>query len=372
MPYKVLVVEDSALMRAEISKIIEKDRELEVVGTAINGRFALEKIKQLDPDVVTLDINMPQMDGLECLKRIMADDPRPVVMISSLTQEGAEETIEALQLGALDFVSKPSGSISRDIDTQAQAIRDKIRAAAKTRGRKTFVRRAPRVAKSMPARKPLSTPATPPPAGKAPAGKLGPAPKGPQGVVVGIGVSTGGPKTLMSLLPELPADFPGSVVIAQHMPEKFTKSFAERLNHICPLKVKEAEEGEVIEAGCIYVAPGGKHMRLTHRNHKVLMVQILDDVPGKIYRPSVDVLFESISEALGNRWVGVMLTGMGADGAAALTAHHKAGGHSIAESEASCVVFGMPGRVVEMGGAEFVLDEDKIAEKVIQLVGGLA
>ncbi|MDT8447024.1 MAG: chemotaxis response regulator protein-glutamate methylesterase [bacterium] len=370
MPYKVLVVDDSALMRAELSKIIEQDPDLEVVSTAINGKFALDKIKQFDPDVVTLDVNMPQMDGLECLKRIMADCPRPVVMISSLTQEGAEETIEALQLGAVDFVAKPSGSISRDIDTQGRAIREKIKAAASARGRNTFIRRQPSRPKPMAVPKPRPmAPLTP--VGQAPKGALGPAPKGPQGVVVGIGVSTGGPKTLMSLLPEIPANFPGSIVIAQHMPEKFTKSFAERLNNICGMRVKEAEEGEVIEAGCIYIAPGGKHMRLDHRNHKLLMVRILDDVPGKIYRPSVDVLFESLSEALGNRWVGVMLTGMGADGAAALTAHHKAGGHSIAESEESCVVFGMPGRVVEMGGAEFILDEDKIAEKVIQLVGEL-
>ncbi|OGH00064.1 MAG: hypothetical protein A2600_00130 [Candidatus Lambdaproteobacteria bacterium RIFOXYD1_FULL_56_27] len=379
MPYSVLVVDDSALMRAELSKIIEKDPELVVVGTALNGKFALEKVKSLDPDVVTMDVNMPQMGGLEALKLIMRDYPRPVLMISSLTQEGADETIEALQLGAVDFVAKPSGSISRDIDTQGDQIREKIKAAAASRAKNTFTKRTPVAAKPLP-RSSLSTspgPRAMPSLGSDSHSGLSlsvpsSVPKGPQGVLVGIGVSTGGPKTLMSLLPEFPADFPGSLVIAQHMPEKFTKSFADRLNNLCPMKVKEAEEGEVIEAGTIYIAPGGKHMAIAHRNHRVLTVKLYNEVQGKIYMPSVDVLFETLIEALGKQWLGVMLTGMGADGAKALTELRKLGGHTVCQSEKSCVVFGMPGRVVEMGGAEYILDDDKIAEKILHLAGEMA
>ncbi|OGG95376.1 MAG: hypothetical protein A2527_07605 [Candidatus Lambdaproteobacteria bacterium RIFOXYD2_FULL_50_16] len=366
MPYKVLVVDDSALMRSEISKIIEKDSELQVVGTAINGQFALDKIKSLDPDVVTMDVNMPVMDGLEALKRIMAEFPRPVVMISSLTQEGAEETIKALEAGAVDFVAKPSGSISRDIDRQSDNIREKIKAAAKSRANKSFIRRP-----SVPVKTILRQPAPSFASAKVVrADGLNRDPVvGPQGPVVGIGVSTGGPKTLMSLLPELPGDFPGCVVIAQHMPEKFTASFAQRLDNLCPLRVKEAEDGEVLESGTVYIAPGGRHMSITHRNHKIFMIKTTSEGMGKIYRPSVDILFESLSEAMGNAWLGVMLTGMGADGAQALVAHYKNGGHSICESEESCVVFGMPGRVVEMGGAEFILHENQISAKIVELIG---
>jgi len=368
-PYRVLVVDDSALMRSELSKIVGADPDLEVVGTAINGRFAIEKVQSLDPDVVTLDINMPMVSGLEALKVIMRDFPRPVVMISSLTQEGAEETVEALELGAVDFLAKPSGSISRDIDTQGDEIRKKIKVAASSRLRNRFQRRVPIAPKPMgrliPKPKVQAMPIS------QDSSQILVRPGGPQGVVVGIGVSTGGPKTLMSILPELPADFPGALVIAQHMPEKFTASFAQRLDKLCPMKVKEAEEGDVVEAGTIYIAPGGKHMSLIQRNRKLLMVKLTLDEPGKIYKPSVDILFDSLNASLGTGWLGVMLTGMGADGAKALTALRKNGGHTICESEESCVVFGMPGRVVEMGGAEFVLDENKISGKIIQLVGDL-
>jgi len=378
-PYRVLVVDDSALMRSELSKIIELDPQLEVVGTAINGHFAIEKVQSLDPDVVTLDVNMPQVSGLEALKTIMRDFPRPVVMISSLTQEGAEETIEALELGAVDFLAKPSGSISRDIDTQGDEIRKKIRTAATARSKRRFQHRAasPIKTTTRPAAR-TAAPAAPRPGLRSnevvnpkvdPQGQIRGG--GPQGVVVGIGVSTGGPKTLMNILPQIPGTFPGSIVIAQHMPEKFTSSFAQRLDKLCPMSVKEAQEGDIIESGTIYIAPGGKHLTLVHRNRKLLVVTLSEEEPGKIYKPSVDILFESLNLNLGKNWLGVMLTGMGADGAKALTALRKIGGHTICESEESCVVFGMPGRVVEMGGAEFILDENQISEKIIQLSGDL-
>ena len=354
MAYKVLVVDDSAIMRNEISKIINESPELEVVGSAINGKYAIDKVKILDPDVVTMDINMPIMDGIESLKQIMKDHPRPVIMISTLTVEGAEETIEALALGAFDYLPKPGGDRSA-IRAQAELIKAKVLEAAKAKAKgasKKLQVRMPTVPKAFTA---TATPR---------AGFSGIA----ANLIVGIGVSTGGPKNLLTILPEIPADFPGSIVIAQHMPKAFTPTFSTRLNNICPMNVKEAEEGDIIEKGWIYVAPGGCHMEIIARG-KINQVKLLDDATQP-YKPSVHILFNSLSAAFSNKWIGVMLTGMGADGAQALTDLHKNGGHTIAESEESCVVFGMPGKVVALGGAEFILDEKDIAPKIISLAGG--
>ncbi|MDX2470142.1 MAG: chemotaxis response regulator protein-glutamate methylesterase [SAR324 cluster bacterium] len=352
MAYKVLVVDDSAIMRNEISKIINEDPELEVVGSAINGKYALDKVKILDPDVVTMDINMPIMDGIEALKQIMATLPRPVIMISTLTVEGAEETIEALALGAYDYLPKPGGDRS-SIRAQAELIKAKVLEAAHAKERG--------VSKKLQIRRPT------PPKSFTPRPKAT-LPSSGGNVIVGIGVSTGGPKNLLAILPEIPADFPGSILIAQHMPKAFTPTFATRLNNICPMNVKEAAEGDILEKGWIYIAPGGCHMEITSRG-RINQVKILDD-ESQPYKPSVHLLFKSLSVAFSNKWIGVMLTGMGADGAQALTDLRKDGGRTIAESEESCVVFGMPGKVVALGGAEFILDEKEIATKIISLAGG--
>ncbi len=363
MIYKVLVVDDSAFMRLELTKIIELDPRLKVVSTAADGSQVLQKIRRFLPDVVTLDINMPVLDGIEALKLIMKEVPLPVVMISALTREGAEETLDALNYGAFDFIHKPSGSISLDISIQGEIIRAKIKAAAlysrrksrKSRTGKAFrggtetTEESREVVKSIGGSRPVV-----------------------QGNIVGIGVSTGGPRLLMSILPQIPAGFQGSILIAQHMPKAFTDSFARRLDKICQVRVKEARDGDIIETGGIYIAPGGTHTRVRIRNNRLLLIETSDDIPSKIFKPSIEVLFESLISSMGHRWLGVMLTGMGSDGARVLARHHKTGGHTIAESKESCLVYGMPRKVVELGGAEFVLKGNEIAGKIVELIGSSA
>lgn len=374
--YKILVVDDSALMRSELTKIIEKGDELKVIATARNGSQVLEKIEQYRPDVVTMDINMPIMDGITALKEIMKKKPLPVVMISSLTQEGAEETMDALSFGAFDFIAKPSGSISLDIATQGKLIRVKLKTAAISGKPKSkfpekgsvTIHRAPFRARDQVENKPpiRTYPKRTSINRSSSIGNSFIRKK-----IVGVGVSTGGPKTLMSILPQIPSSFEGSILIAQHMPENFTLSFANRLDKVCPLTVKEAADGDIVEPGMVYIAPGGKHMKVINRNNRLLMLKIVNDIPSKIYKPSVDILFESLVEEIGKNWLGVMLTGMGGDGATALTELRHIGGHTIAESEESCVVFGMPGKVVKLGGAEFILHEHEIASKIVELTGSL-
>jgi two-component system, chemotaxis family, protein-glutamate methylesterase/glutaminase len=360
MTYKVIIVDDSAFMRRELKKILNQDSQLNVIATAENGEVALNRIKELQPDVVTMDINMPVMDGITALEHIMRDSPCSVVMVSALTHEAAEETVKALTLGAFDFFHKPSGSISLDISAQSEIIRNKVLTAAKNKNR-NISRRNPwsRFNKKFSA-----------------VSKIKQAIKLPrwsriakQGDIAAIGVSTGGPRTLLSILPEIPANFAGSIVIAQHMPEKFTLSFANRLDDICPLKVKEAKDGEILQVGRIYIAPGGRHIRIKRKESRYFVIEVIKDRRPEIFIPSADLLFRSLLHCSGRQWLGIMLTGMGADGALALSEHRKLGGHTIAESEESCVVFGMPRRVIEMNGAEFILNEDQIAGKIVELIG---
>ncbi|MGK0289456.1 MAG: two-component system chemotaxis response regulator CheB [bacterium] len=362
---KVLVVDDSALMRSELKKIIQHDPSFIVVATARNGTEVLDKVKKFSPDVVTLDINMPKMDGLEALKILMQEAPLPVLMVSSLTEEGADETIEALSLGAFDFIHKPSGGITLDLARQGELIREKLRTASlnarrfqrinQKRVSTRVVRTAVRETVQTPVRRTVQTPVRRTTSVKS--------------HIVGIGVSTGGPKTLMSILPKIPENFPGTILIAQHMPEKFTYSFANRLNSICPLGVKEAEDGEILQSGMIYIAPGGKHMQIKNRNNRVNIVEIVEHIPNILYKPSVDILFESLLKEVGDNWTGVILTGMGNDGAKGLLALRKRGGHTIAEAEESCVVFGMPAKAIEIGAAEFILPVENIADKIVNLTG---
>lgn len=346
MIYKVIVVDDSAFMRAELTRIIQQDPKLKVVDTANNGSSVLSLIKKHCPDVITLDIEMPIMNGIETLKLIMKAAPMPVIMISQLTTTGAEATIESLQIGAFDFIHKPSGSVSLDIVLQGAAIRNKIKLAAINRKRIKFKppTRSVKPIKSVP----FLDPTTPI--------KL-----------TAIGVSTGGPRTLLSILPKLPSNFDGSLIIAQHMPAKFTKTFAERLDTVCHLNVKEAEDGETIKNGVIYIAPGGKHIRV-NRRHLLSRIDIIDNIPQAPYKPSADVLFESLINHFQDQWLGVVLTGMGSDGAVGLAKLRELGGHTIVESETSCIVFGMPKKAIELDAAEFILDENQIATKIIELI----
>lgn len=353
LPIRVVLADDSALMRKLLRQIMERDPELQVVACARDGRDALNAIRAHDPDVVTLDINMPEMDGITALQVIMEEHPRPVVMISSLTQEGALATYECLELGAVDFVPKPSGTISRDIEQQGADIVAKVKAAARARIRARPVpkaaRPAPRAARSA-----------------APGAALADR-------VVAIGVSTGGPKTLMDVIPQLPADLPAAVVIVQHMPESFTASLARSLDQASSMSVKEAEAGEPLETGRVYVARGGKHLTFTRRRiGGGVMVRYQTHPTGHLHVPSADVMMQSAVEAFGSRTVGVLLTGMGSDGADGMVTIRRAGGRTIAESESTCVVFGMPAVAIARGGAEHVLPCGAVPAKVVDLIRNLA
>jgi two-component system chemotaxis response regulator CheB len=341
-------VDDSAFMRRQLTAILETAEDLVVVGTARNGEDAVQKVVDLEPDVVTLDISMPVMDGLTALAAIMMTRPTPCVMLSSLTQEGAPATLEALEMGAVDFVGKPSGTVSLDIDRQSREIVAKVRAAAHARLRSKPVRPAarPRLQRTR-----EETVAKSPDAGH-------------EAIVV-IGVSTGGPQTLMEILPGLPSDLPAPVCIVQHIPPRFTSPLAQRLNDHCALTVIEAKHLEPLRAGTIYLAPGGMHMTVVPNSSTGAMVAFLSHLPaGQQFCPAVNVLFNSTATAYGNRAVGVLLTGMGDDGAAGMERIHNAGGITIAESEQTAIVFGMPREAIERGAVDTVAPCTQIANHI--------
>lgn len=352
----VVLADDSALMRKKIREMLERDPDIVVVGAARNGQEAVELVKQHEPSVVTMDINMPVMDGVTALQMIMMESPRPVVMLSSLTQEGALTTFECLELGAVDFVGKPSGTISLDLEMQADEIIAKVRAAARSRPGTRLRRKPPREKRAAPA-----------------GAARGPCADGAATQVVAIGVSTGGPKTLLDLLPYLPKDLAAAVLIVQHMPAAFTKPFAQRLNDHCPLPIKETEAGDVLMAGHGYLARGGTHTTCARRGlGRGALVRHSGFPNDKPHMPSVDVMMDSTVETFGANVVGVLLTGMGDDGADAMVHIRRAGGRTIAEDESTCVVFGMPAQAIARGGAEFVLPVYDIPEKIVELVGAPA
>jgi two-component system chemotaxis response regulator CheB len=315
-----------------------------VVDSARNGEEALEKIRTAQPDVVTLDINMPVMDGLDALARIMSEHPLPVVMVSSLTQEGALATFEAIELGAVDFVTKPSGTVSLDIHDMHGEIVRKVRAAARARlhGQR---------------RRPISAPRRREP----PASRFTPVPQKVSDRLIAIGVSTGGPRTLMEVLPQLPADLAAPIVIVQHMPPTFTASFAHHLDAECALRVKEAEQSEVLVPGQVYVAPGGFQLTVVPSAlGPGAAVRLSARLDGQTFAPSVDVLFDSVAKLYGRRAIAVLLTGMGDDGANGMVNIRRAGGLTIAESEETAVIFGMPREAIARGGAEIVAPVQRV------------
>ncbi len=337
-------------MRQYLRDILGGDPELEVVGVARDGREAVEKACALRPDVVTMDINMPVMDGLTALQYIMAQCPCPVVMVSSLTQAGALATFEALELGAVDYVAKPSGTVSRDIKKQAGEIVARVKAAARAR---------PRRGRVVPLRPARPTPAAP-----------APQPRALRVEYVIVGVSTGGPATLMEILPQLPPDLGVPVVVVQHMPPQFTGPFAARLGQHCALRVKEACAGDALEPGSIYVAPGGRHLKVARRLGGGLRVRLSDE-PRVLYVPSVDVTIDSFLKEVGaGRLMGVLLTGMGNDGAQGLARIRAGGGLTIAEDESTAVVWGMPGEAVRLGAAAVVAPAGEIADWIVRGVRG--
>lgn len=345
---KLLIVDDSALMRRQLSTLFQGERDF-VLCQARNGREAIELNREFQPDVITLDINMPEMDGLTALSLIMVERPVPVVMVSSLTEQGALATFEALNLGAVDYVAKPGGTISLSIVDIREELLAKVRAAARAKLRQRSGT-APRL---------RSVPAARAPSIADPVRRTGVS----DGVVV-IGVSTGGPRTLEDILPLLNADFPWPVLVAQHMPAAFTKSFAERLNQLCALEVLEASAPMPVEAGRIYIAKGGADLLLVQRGGKPALISKPENKEF-LWHPSAELLARSVLEHYEPaRVIGVMLTGMGYDGADAFTAIKQGGGRTIAESQQTAVVFGMPAELIERGGASLVLPADKIAAQL--------
>lgn len=353
---KLLIVDDSALMRRLLNTLFQAEGDFSI-RIAHNGKEAVELNREFLPDVVTLDINMPEMDGITALSLIMAERPVPVVMVSSLTEKGALATFEALHLGAVDYVTKPGGTISLSIDEISRTLVSKVRSAAraKVKGAATTRGLAQRL------REEREKPPPPRPVTI----RRG---VGNEGLVI-IGVSTGGPRTLEDILPLLPADFPWPVLVAQHMPSSFTKPFADRMNGLCQLTVVEANQPMTVEPGMVYIGKGGADMVLGRRGG-ILTVLAKPESKEFMWHPSVELLGRSALECCDPaRVIAVMLTGMGYDGADAFTEIKKHGGRTIAESEESAVVFGMPAELIQRGGASLVLTSDRVAKQLISWTG---
>jgi len=329
---KVLIVDDSALIRSVMTEIITSQPDMEVVGAAPDPLVARELIKQTNPDVLTLDVEMPKMDGLDFLEKLMRLRPMPVVMVSSLTERGSEITMRALELGAVDFVTKPKISIQSGMREYTELISDKIRAASKARIR----------ARTLP---------QPGADGHAPLPQLRNPLMSSEKLII-VGASTGGTEAIREFLMQMPSDCPG-ILITQHMPEGFTRSFAKRLDSLCKISVQEAAGNERVLPGHAYIAPGHSHLTLT-RSGANYMTKIDQGEPVNRHRPSVDVLFRSAAQYAGKNAVGVILTGMGKDGAAGMLEMKNAGAYNFAQDEASCVVFGMPREAIALGGAHEV------------------
>lgn len=357
---KLLIVDDSALMRRQLGTLFEEAGGFEIA-YARNGREALAVNLDFEPDVVTLDINMPEVDGLSALAQMMLERPVPVIMLSSLTEKGALATFEALNLGAVDYVPKPGGTISLGLDAIRAPLLEKVRGAVRAR-----VRRGIAMARQAPA--PPQRPARAP----APVVRSGPAVAPPQaavgapGGIVLFGVSTGGPRTLERILPELPADFPWPVVVAQHMPANFTAPFAARMNGLCRLRVVEADRPMPLAAGTVYICKGGADVTVVSRAGIPTLLARPENA-AYLWHPSVELLGRSALEHYAARdIVAVMLTGMGHDGADAFAEIARRGGRTIAESEASSVVFGMPAELIRRGGAQQVLPAEQVAAKLVE------
>lgn len=413
---RVLVVDDSTFMRSAIVALLEKDPEITVCGTAKDGQDCLAKVAQLQPDIITLDVEMPRMDGLTTLKELMRANPLPVLMVSSLTAEGAETTLKALEYGALDFIAKVSGADQEDFGVE---LRHKVKSIARRKAflRLRYTRTSLEAGRSSPpsssvggsssslgssaarssslssglgrtsgtssltsgsaaasrqsatARPSLRTSATA--AGSsaaAPAGGIIRPCSGAHDIVV-IGVSTGGPPVVQKILSALPANFPACILVAQHMPATFTGPFAKRLDSVCQISVTEAANGDKIQNGHAYVCPGGKHIGIQMRG-PLPEVLVTTEPTSALYKPSVNVLMETAGNGLGRRVLGVMLTGMGSDGCEGAKVLKQRGGYLIAQNEASCVVYGMPKAVVDAGLADQILDADDIAKAIMACVKG--
>ena len=342
---RVLVVDDSALMRKLIPAILARESSIEVVGTAMDGAFALKKIEELKPDVVTLDLEMPRMDGMETLRLIMRRAPLPVILFSTHSKEGGYATFKALAMGAVDFLAKPKDASSH-LDEIADQLIAKIKVAKRAVGRKL----PPAIIEETAAPKKATRAALPPRR------------------VIAIGISTGGPNALQFVLSQIPADFQSAIVIVQHMPEGFTEMFAKRLDECCALEVHEARSGDLLLAGRVLICPGNRHM-MVRRMPRGDMVILSDGPPVNGHRPSADVLFHSVAQEFGLTTVGILMTGMGDDGAEGLGAIKAAGGMTIAQSEDTCVVSGMPRAAILKGYANKIVPLDGLSAYLIRNYG---
>ncbi len=404
---RVVIADDSAFMRKVLTDLFTKQPDFEVAGTAVNGKDAIDKVMDLQPDLVTMDVNMPVMDGLNSLAVIMEKKPTPVVMLSSLTQQGTEATVRALSLGAVDFVSKAGGSISK-LDAIEDELLEKCRNAAKARVRKMAYTPQkpirmdtpaggsppPPVMKrvELPVRQGLKLGAASPPTKEQPAGfgvrrnnpllqgRGRPQPSAPNKVtpvvmgsigngankLVAIGTSTGGPQALQQVITRLPGDLPCGVVVVQHMPAGFTKALADRLDTISQVSVKEAEDGDVIQPGHVYIAPGSHHLKV-REDGSCRKISLNQDPPVGNHRPAVNVMYDSVAP-IGKNLVAVIMTGMGCDGCEGMKKIKASGGYSIAQDEPTCVVYGMPKAVVDAGLADEVRPVESIAQAIVEAV----
>lgn len=347
---RVVVVDDSALVRSLLTEIINRQPDMECIGAASDPLVAREMIRNLNPDVITLDVEMPRMDGIDFLSKLMRLRPMPVVMVSTLTERGADVTLRALELGAIDFVAKPKIGVADGLRLLAEDITDKVRIASKAHIRKLHV----------PASAPADGTAAPvrPAAPMASLGRLS------TEKIIFIGASTGGTEATKEVLVNLPPDCP-AVMITQHMPPGFTRSYAARLDGLCRIRVKEAQDGERVLPGHAYIAPGGLHLSV-ERSGANYIARVQDGEPVNRHKPSVEVLFKSAARVVGPNALGIMLTGMGADGAKAMRELRDAGSYNLVQDEASCVVFGMPREAINAGAAHEVLPLTQIAQHLIE------
>ncbi|TCV95531.1 protein-glutamate methylesterase/protein-glutamine glutaminase [Biostraticola tofi] len=338
----VICVDDSALMRRLMTEIINSFSDMTMVATAPDPIVARDLIKKHDPDVLMLDIAMPKMDGLEFLERLMRLRPMPVVMVSFLAVEGSETTLKALELGAVDFFTKPQAMLRQSLNQYANAIAEKVRMASRTKIK------GPATAKR--------------------SGMLSLSASPAKETIIAIGASTGGTEAIREVLMPLPPDCP-PLVIAQHMPPGFTRSFAQRLDKLCHITVKEGEDGERVQAGYAYIAPGDHHMEL-HRSGSHYQIVLNTLPPVNRHRPAVDVLFNSVAKSVGRHAIGIILTGMGNDGAAGLRRMYDAGAYTFAQSEKSCVIFGMPREAIALNGVRHIADLDQMSQKLLDCLAG--
>jgi len=347
--FRVLVVDDSAFMCRVLEAIFNADDQLQVVGRAKDGREAIALSESLKPDVITMDLNMPHMDGLQATAHIMTNSPRPIVIVSSESKEGAEATLKSLELGAIDFVAKPGAGVDLDMESVKEDLLRKVRVAAKVR----VVRTASRLASALQA--PTKTPAAAPPVSRpvVPANAV----DNMRFPVVVLAASTGGPATVMRLAPGFTREFPAAVILVQHMPATFTSQYAVQLAEFTGIRVKEAESNDTVQPGTLYVCPGGQHLRVSPTGR----IQ-LDATTGRIegYLPNIDVTMETVAAYAGAMSIGVVLTGMGSDGARGVRAIKQAGGFVLAQDEATSVIFGMPAEAIKTGAVDHTLGIDDI------------